>query len=439
MKRIFILIIFLILLSIQKKAESQNFTLAQCIQYALEHNISVQQSKLSAETNKVNAEQIRSSRFPSVDANIRQNHVWIDEQQAQSDNWKFTGNSFTSAGINANVTLFNGFRTNNAIKQAESNYQAGLLDAETRKESVILQVLQAYMQVLYADEQIKNAKNQVDLTTKQLEYAKERYKIGAISQADYLQIESQLATEKLTLTNANNQLASNKTNLMQLMEHPITQSFSIEKPDLSQLKYNDSIPDVMQVYALALASKPQVQSIALKSKSAELEISKAQANKLPTLSLEAGVTTNYSGKVSQLSFSSQLDHNFSPSIGVTLSIPIFKQGLIKSQIQNAQIQQQITQLDGQSTLNQLRKDVENACLDVTSSITEYKSAFAQQQTASESYAVAQERFSKGVINSVDFLYQKTSFIKAESTLLQARYNLLYSLKVLDFYSGKEVK
>ncbi len=439
MKRIFILIIFLTLLSIQKKAESQNFTLAQCIQYALEHNISVQQSKLSAETNKVNAEQIRSSRFPSVDANIRQNHVWIDEQQAQSDNWKFTGNSSTSAGINANVTLFNGFRTNNAIKQAESNYQAGLLDAETRKESVILQVLQAYMQVLYADEQIKNAKNQVDLTAKQLEYAKERYKIGAISQADYLQIESQLATEKLTLTNANNQLASNKTNLMQLMEHPITQSFSVEKPDLSQLKYNDSIPDVMQVYALALASKPQVQSIALKSKSAELEISKAQANKLPTLSLEAGVTTNYSGKVSQLSFSSQLDHNFSPSIGVTLSIPIFKQGLIKSQIQNAQIQQQITQLDGQSTLNQLRKDVENACLDVTSSITEYKSAFAQQQTASESYELAQERFSKGVINSVDFLYQKTSFIKAESTLLQARYNLLYSLKVLDFYSGKEVK
>lgn len=439
MKRIFILIIFLTLLSIQKKAESQNFTLAQCIQYALEHNISVQQSKLSAETNKVNAEQIRSSRFPSVDANIRQNHVWIDEQQAQSDNWKFTGNSSTSAGINANVTLFNGFRTNNAIKQAESNYQAGLLDAETRKESVILQVLQAYMQVLYADEQIKNAKNQVDLTAKQLEYAKERYKIGAISQADYLQIESQLATEKLTLTNANNQLASNKTNLMQLMEHPITQSFSVEKPDLSQLKYNDSIPDVMQVYALALASKPQVQSIALKSKSAELEISKAQANKLPTLSLEAGITTNYSGKVSQLSFSSQLDHNFSPSIGVTLSIPIFKQGSIKSQIQNAQIQQQITQLDGQSTLNQLRKDVENACLDVTSSITEYKSAFAQQQTASESYELAQERFSKGVINSVDFLYQKTSFIKAESTLLQARYNLLYSLKVLDFYSGKEVK
>lgn len=439
MKRVFILIIFLTLLSIQKKAESQNFTLAQCIQYALEHNISVQQSKLSAETNKVNAEQIRSSRFPSVDANIRQNHVWIDEQQAQSDNWKFTGNSSTSAGINANVTLFNGFRTNNAIKQAESNYQAGLLDAETRKESVILQVLQAYMQVLYADEQIKNAKNQVDLTAKQLEYAKERYKIGAISQADYLQIESQLATEKLTLTNANNQLASNKTNLMQLMEHPITQSFSVEKPDLSQLKYNDSIPDVMQVYALALASKPQVQSIALKSKSAELEISKAQANKLPTLLLEAGVTTNYSGKVSQLSFSSQLDHNFSPSIGVTLSIPIFKQGLIKSQIQNAQIQQQITQLDGQSTLNQLRKDVENACLDVTSSITEYKSAFAQQQTASESYELAQERFSKGVINSVDFLYQKTSFIKAESTLLQARYNLLYSIKVLDFYSGKEVK
>lgn len=439
MKRIFILIIFLTLLSIQKKAESQNFTLAQCIQYALEHNISVQQSKLSAETNKVNAEQIRSSRFPSVDANIRQNHVWIDEQQAQSDNWKFTGSSSTSAGINANVTLFNGFRTNNAIKQAESNYQAGLLDAETRKESVILQVLQAYMQVLYADEQIKNAKNQVDLTTTQLEYAKERYKIGAISQADYLQIESQLATEKLTLTNANNQLASNKTNLMQLMEHPINQSFSVEKPDLSQLKYNDSIPDVMQVYALALASKPQVQSIALKSKSAELEISKAQANKLPTLSLEAGVTTNYSGKVSQLSFPSQLDHNFSPSIGVTLSIPIFKQGLIKSQIQNAQIQQQITQLDGQSTLNQLRKDVENACLDVTSSITEYKSAFAQQQTASESYELAQERFSKGVINSVDFLYQKTSFIKAESTLLQARYNLLYSIKVLDFYSGKEVK
>jgi len=233
-------------------------------------------------------------------------------------------------------------------------------------------------------------------------------------------------------------LASDRVTLMQLMEHPVSDSFGIVIPDLSQLLPPLQVPEASDVYQLAVGSKPQVKQAALKVLSAGMETDIARGAALPSLSLDAGLATNYTDQVQQLSFGSQLHHNLSPTLGFTLKVPVFSQGQIKAQVATARIHSEISKLDEQVTLNTLRKNIENACLDVSSSSAEFISARQQHLSAQASFEQAQERFSRGVINAVDFLIQKTNLNSAASALLQARYNLVYSQKVLDFYSGNSI-
>lgn len=422
----------------QQQTSGESFSLEQCIEYALEHNLGVRQSSLNAEINKVSLGQLRTSRFPSVSASARQNFSWSDVQSATSGEWNYEGNAVTSAGVNASLNLFNGLRITQAIMQAETDYEAGLLDAETHRESVVLQVLGAYTQVLYSAEQLENASRQVEVSQSQLALAGERMNIGAISKADYMQVEAQLAAEELTITNAQNQLATNRVTLMQLMEYPISDSFDVLRPDLSLVQPPLQLPVAAEVFATARAVKPEVKSAALKLKSAEAGVSIARTAALPSLALDAGLTTNYTDKVQQLSFGSQLNHNLSPSLGFTLSVPIFSQGQVKASVATATIRTEIAKLDEQTTLNTLRKNIENATLDVASSSSAFVSATRKYSSSKASFEQAEERFARGVINTVDFLVQKTNLISAESSVLQARYNLVYSLKVLDFYTGNSI-
>lgn len=422
----------------QPQTTGESFSLEQCIGYALEHNLGVQQSSLNADINKVSLGQLRTSRFPSVSASVRQNLSWSDVQSATSGDWNYEGNAVTTAGVNASLNLFNGLRITQSILQAETDYQAGLLDAEAHRESVVLQVLGAYTQVLYSAEQLENASRQVKVSQSQLALAGERMEIGAISKADYMQVEAQLAAEELTLTNAQNQLATNRVTLMQLMEYPISDGFDVVRPDLSQVQPPLQMPVAAEVFATARNVKPEVKSAALKLKSTESGISIARSAALPSLALDAGLTTNYTDKVQQLSFGSQLDHNLSPSLGLTLSVPIFSQGQVKASVATATIRNEIARLDEQSTLNTLRKNIEKATLDVAASSSAFVSATRQYSSAKASFEQAEERFARGVINTVDFLVQKTNLISAESSVLQARYNLVYSLKVLDFYTGNPI-
>jgi outer membrane protein len=375
------------------------------------------------------------SRFPSVDASARQNLAWSDVQSSTDGSWAYEGSVTQSLGINASLNIFNGLRTYRSIQQGEIDYQAGLLDTETQRDNLKLQVLGAYTQVLYAIQQVDNAMRQVNVTKEQLNQASERLQIGSIAKADYLQVATQLAQEQLTLTNARNLLATNRITLMQLMEYPIAETFEVVQPDMSQLTVPAQIPLASEVYRLAQQQKPQVESAKLKTQSALIAVDLAKATALPSLALDAGLSTNYTDKVQQLTFGSQLEHNLTPSLGLTLSIPLFTQGKTKSQVSQAQIRGELTKLDGQNTLNQLRKNIENACLDVSASSAEYQSASQQYQSAQASFEQAQERFAKGVISTIDFLVQKTNLINAESAVLQSRYNLIFSLKTLDFYSG----
>jgi outer membrane protein len=297
-------------------------------------------------------------------------------------------------------------------------------------------VLNAYLQVLYAEEQVKNSNNQIGSTTEQLNLASERLKLGAIANSDYLQVKSQLATERQTLAVAESQLAINKITLMQLMELPETEDFSIEHPELDSIMNQRLTPDPKEIYQIALDIKPEVKNAELIRQSSQIGVDIARGGYFPDISLNTGISTLYSGSDTGSGFGSQISNNISPTLGVTASIPIFLNRQVRSNVEIAKKNTTSVELDEANVRNQLRKSIEQACQDVISSQIEYEASSEAYQAVKESSDVASEKFFQGLLNSVDLLVQKTLFISSESTLLQSKYRLIFAYKVLDFYSGK---
>jgi outer membrane protein len=393
----------------------------------------VQQNVLSNETNKVNVSQIRASRFPSLNASVAQNFAWNKETDLNNNYGDYKGTNNTSYGLNSSVKLYNGFRINNSIRQADLSYEAGMYNIETIKESVSLNVLDAYLQVLYSEEQVKNTESQIEATTNELQLSEERLRLGAISKSDYLQVKSELANENLTLANARSQLAVNRISLMQLMELPLTDSFQIEHPVFS-IPENINVLSADSIYMIALGIKPQMKNMEINKQIAQLDVSIAKAGYLPVLSMNGGLSTGYMSGLGT-GYDYQISNKIAPSVGLSLSIPIFQNKQVSSSVAIAKIGTQTAELNYINTSNQLRKSIEQACVNVESAIIQYEASLESYNSTLESYNVAQEKYNQGLMNSVDFIIQKNNLITSESELLQSKYNLLFSKKILDFYTG----
>ncbi|MCG6188524.1 TolC family protein [Maribellus maritimus] len=425
------------ILKAQQTETPESWSLTDCIDYALEQNIQVRQSILANLSDKVNKKQAKANKLPSVNASVRQNFSWSNSEDFTTGSSEFTGNNSTSYSVSSSLTLYNGSRLNNLVKQAEFDMQAGIYDSETIKESVTISILNAYLQVLFTAEQVKNAERQIKSTTEQLNLAQERLNLGIISQSDYLQVKSQLASEKLSLANANSQFAIARVNLMQLMELPVNEDFTIVNPDLGDSVNQNLSPLSSDIYAIALEIKPQIKSAEFIKESAALNRKIAEAGYYPTLSAEAGLGTGYSN-LSEAGYFNQLNDQISPSFGLSLSIPVFQKKQVKTSVSLAEINYQNAQLQEIDTKNQLRKEIEQVTVDVVSAQTEYEASLEQYNSTSESYNLAEEKFKNGLINSVDFLYERTNYILAESELLQSKYNLIFNYKILDFYIGNPI-
>jgi outer membrane protein len=417
------------------KAQIKVWTVDDCIQYALEKNIQVQKAKVSNIIFGINLKFEKSAWYPSLSGSARQNYDWSNKYNTTTGSTVFAGTNGTTISIGSGMTVYNGLKIHNAVRKSETDYEADKFNTEVIKETVGLNVLNAYLQVLYAEEQVKNSNNQVISTTEQLNLSGERFKLGAIANSDYLQVKSQLATEKLTLATSESQLAINRVTLMQLMELIETNDFQIEHPNLDSIINEKRTPDPKEVYNISLGFKPEVKNAELNKKSSMINVDLAKADFFPNLSMNAGLSTIYSGPPNGSSIGYQLKNNISPSIGLSASIPIYLNRQVRTKVEVAKMNTNNAELDELNVKNQLRKAIEQACLDVTSSQIEYEASLEEYDAVKESFDVANEKYFQGIMNSVDYLIQKTNFISAESKFLQSKYKLIFSYKVLDFYSG----
>lgn len=412
--------------------QDSSWTLQKCIERAFSQNIQIRKSDLANQRFGVYDEQAKAQRLPSVNASVSQNFDW--SKNTTTGSTSYSGVNGSNYSINSGVTIFNASRITNQIKQADLELEGGKYSLETTKEAISLSILNAYLQVLYAEEQVKNSQKQIESTEGELNLAGERLALKNISISDYAQVKSQLASEKLTLANAESQLAIAKITLMQLMELPVSDNFSIAHPNLTAALNQSRIPDVRAVYEMALSVKPQVKNAEVNKQIAGLDEKIARASFFPVLSASAGLSSGYSSRTSDTYFG-QLNNGLMPAAGFSLSVPIFQKKQVKTSVAVAKLGYQDAQLSETDTKNQLRKSIEQACHDVTSAQIEYEASQEKYNSTNESTALADEKFKQGIINSVDYLVSKTNLIVAESQLLQAKYNLIFSYKTLDFYMG----
>jgi outer membrane protein len=429
--RIIILVLWVAGISVHGQDVSP-WTLQKCIDYALNQNIQVRQSYLTNESYDEYIKQANAERLPSLGAVARENFGWNKNQTAE--NGQLQGSNGTSYSLNSSVILFNSMKINKAIKQAMLNYESSKYNSEAIKESVSLTIMNAYLQILYAEELVTNSRRQIESTSEQLALAQERLALSVISQSDYLQVKSELANEKLTLANAISQRDIARVNLMQLMEMPVKPGFQIVSPNLDSLVDKHLVPDAQEIFNTAVGIKPQIKSASLNKESTAMGIKLARADYLPYLTFNAAIGTGYSSLL-DLGYTNQLNNKINPTLAFSLNIPIYQNRSVKTRVAIAEINVKNAELNEINTRNQLRKSIEQASVDVMSAQSQFEASLDQYDASSESYALATEKFNQGMINSVDFLIQKTNQIVAESKLLQSKYNLIFSYKILDFYIG----
>lgn len=406
------------------------WTLSKCIDHAFSENIQIRRGVISNQRFGLYAEQARAQRLPSLGANINQNFNWTKSSSSAG----LSGSNGSNYSVSSGMTLFNASRLNNLIKQADLEIAAGEYSLETTKEAISLNILNAYLQVLYAEEQVNNSQKQIESTSAQLNLAAERLDRQLISSSDYAQVKSQLASEKLTLVNSQSQLSITRITLMQLMELPVQENFMIFHPNLLQTLNQSRIPDVKSVYETALKIKPQIKNALVNKDIAGLDEKIAKSSYFPVLSASAGISSGYSSKASD-TYYNQINNGLSPAAGFSLSIPIFQKKQVKTSVEVAKLGYADAELNETDTKNQLRKSIEQACLDITSAQIEFEASLEKFNATSESAVLSEEKFTQGIINSVDYLVSKTNLIVAESQLLQSKYKLIFSYKILDFYMG----
>jgi len=427
----FIMAGVIILAGLPVSAQQKQWTLTECIDHALNANIQVRKADVSTSVGKINLQQAKDNRWPNLSASAGENLGW--KQTADNTGTStFEGSSRTSLSAGSNVALFNGFRVKNEIRQAELNYKGLQYITEETKESVSLSIMNAYLQVLYAEEQITNSRNQADATREELGLAKERLSLGAIANSDYLQVKTQLASEELTLSRAISTFEIDRVTLMQLMELPADSAFAIAHPDIEAIISTTPAADAAEVFDEAIAVKPQIKNAKINREIAVIGLDLAKGGYYPSLSMDAGVSTAFADAAFM---GSEIRNNFASAVGLSLSVPIFSNNQNKSSVSRAKAGITTAELDELNTRNQLRKEIEQACLDARSAVSNYNAAVNQYEASLESYKVAEEKFKLGAMNSVDFLIQKTNMTSSESSLLQAKYELVFSYKIIDFYKG----
>jgi outer membrane protein len=460
----------------QTPVPAKTWTLEECIDYALKNNIQIQQTELNTDLAKVNLFQSEGALLPGINGNASHSYNigrTVDRFTNQFADAKVLSQNLS---VSADINLFNGFQNINTIKENRFNYMASKYDVDKIKNDVSLNIAAAYLQVLFNLELIDNSRNQMGITASQVERTKKLVDAGSAARGALLDIQAQLASEELNLTTAQNQLDISYLSLAQLLNLATADGFTIIKPDLGVISDNLLTATASQIYATAVSNLPEVKSADLKVQSAEKAVDVAWGGLSPRLAFSASYGTGYSGasqriisgteptfqgytpngdttsagdlvyspffskpSYEKIPFGDQYKNNVNKSFGVYLTIPIFNRFQTKSTIDRARIQKLNAEYVVESTKLQIQKNIQQAYADANGGLKKYASSTKALDAIQESFKYTEQKFNVGLVNTTDYNTAKNKLIKAQSDLLQSKYEYVFKTKVLDFYQGKPLK
>ena len=434
-----VLLVALVRLGLQ--AQDKLWTLRECCDYAVEHNISIKQQENACRQQELQLSTAKNSRLPDLSASASQNFSFGRGLTAENT-YSNTNTSSTSFSLGTSVPVFTGFQIPNQIKLSQLNLEAATADLDKAKDDIRMQVAQAYVQILYDMEIADVANRQIAIDSAQVVRLQAFVDNGKASEAELSQQKATLANSRLTATQADNNTRLAILALTQLLELPTPDGFAIVRPDVSGFSGLSGVsgltPDA--IYAEALGIKPEIAAQQLRLKGTEHSIKIAQAANLPSLSLSGGIGTNYyttSGFKSD-GFSTQLKNNFSQYIGLNLSIPIFNRFQTRNNIRNARIEQENQQLQLDNTKKTLYKEIQQVYYNALNALSKEKSSEEALQSTKDAFLLMQAKYENGKATITEFNEAKNTYLKSESDLVQARYENLYQKALIEFYRGHDL-
>jgi outer membrane protein len=471
MKKILTITIFN-LIALTGRGQIKEWSLRECIEQALQQNISLNQAALNNTQNLINLKQAKANLIPSLnitDAQGLSHGRSIDPFSNQFVNQGINSNNFTTT---SSITIFGGLLNLNTLKQNKLNYQAGNLDMEKAKNDLSLNVAMAYLQVLFSYEQLDISRKQIESSKEQLRKVEEYVNVGKLSISNLYQVRAQLSSDILAVTNAENQLMLSKLSLMQLMEIPSTDDFRIQRPDINPSPPKNYSKE--EVYQKAIETQPQVNSAAIKTQSAYTAMQMAKSYLYPKLTISGSIRTGYSSarkvvsyqqdyheqqigylqgdpsqtvvgyvpvtstNTSPYAYDKQFKDNIGQSVNLNLSIPIFNNRLYRSNIEKASLNHESSKLNEQLIKNQLRKAVEQAYTDMLAAESRYMASKDQVSASEQAFISVKEKFDVGLGSAIDYISEKNNYSRSLSGLIQAKYDYIFKTKVLEFYKGMPI-
>jgi outer membrane protein len=427
----------------------KQWTLEECINHALEHNIRIKQSVLEVESGEINLLESKLNMLPSLNAGASHSFGWgrsvdmatyqyVDQQTQQS-----------YFNMSSEFTLFSGMQKHNTMKQRRADYMTSKYNADKMRNDISLTVAGYYLQILFSQELLNNARNQLDVTQQQIARTQRLVEAGTLPRGSLLEIQAQGASEEVNLVNAENQLNLAYLDLLQLLELPASTEFDIDVPELS-VKESPQLLPVQTIYNTALDVMPEIKSAEYNVLSSEHALADAKGARLPSLGMSAAIGTNYSDQI-RLSnnpldpafneiktFNDQWKDNRSTTLSIRLNIPIFNGYQISSYVNRSKLGLMNADYNLELSRNNLRKDVETAYADAVAAYAAFNARQKSLNSLQEAFKYTEERFNVGMVNAIDYNVGKNQLSRAESDLLSGKYDYIFKLKVLDFYLGRSL-
>lgn len=420
------------------------WSLEKCITYALENNLQVKQQNLAVETKENALTVAKMAHLPTFNASASHSYSFgraIDYGSNQVSNDIIS----TSFSINANLTLFNGFEILNSRKQSQTNYLAAKSDVETIKNSIAIQIALGYLQILFNDELVNSTATQVELSKMQVERTRVLVNAGSLPEGNLFEMEAQLASDEAQLVNAQNQLDLAYLTLTQMLDLKSAESFRIEKPTNVDVEEKLAATNPQEIFNISMGIMPQIKSSELNVESANYGLKIAKGRYYPQLSLGASYSSGArqflkeNPMVAEVPFETQIRDNASTYLGFSLSIPIFNGLQTRKGVSNAKINLSSSQIDLENQKNSLYKDIQQAYADALAALKKYKSTQKSLQALEEAFRYSEQKFNLGMVTSIDYTTAKNKLAKAQTDLLQAKYEFIFKSKILDFYKGETLK
>ncbi len=458
-------LIAFLLLSIGANAQNE-WNLQQCVDYALKHNIMLQQAELSNQITKNNTTQSKAALLPNLNGGAAHTYNFgrtIDRYTNTFANTQVLSQNYY---ISSNLVLWSGLSQWNNMKANQYAYLAGSENIKQQKNDVALNVATAYINVIYCDEFLKIAKNQFDITKQQLDQTEKLANAGTLAKSAVYDVKAQLASEEVNVTTADNNFQIAMLTLKQFLNLDSTNNFNVAKPDVDVQSQNLLSLSVQNIYETALKNQPSIKSAEYNFLMAEKTLLAAKGRVSPTISLNGSIGTGYSGLAKDVvgfnnvtdtlgyigttpftyerqdpifkdtPFNDQFNNNVNKSIGITLTVPLFNGLQTVTSVKNAKLNALNAKLGQDLAEQNLYKVIAQSYANARAALNKYAASKTSVEASELSFTFAQQKFNVGAISAFDFNTAKSRLVTAQSNLLQSKFDYLFKLKVLDFYQGK---